>query len=872
MYLLRLPLLGLFVCCLVVGSYAQTQKPISARLAPSLRRTFSQPLPANIQIQVTDTPTFDAWLAANLPHIRVKLTSFHNLLILHNLTSTDKEKLLTCPWVAYIDVPTRIPQEEKELEKLDLNINAISPVYARFPELTGQTMSVSVKENPFDSSDIDFKGRILRTRKAFAKPATEHATAMTTIIAGAGNTSPVSRGIAWQAHIASADFARLLPDSIQTLVATGVSVQNHSYGVPTVENYYGVEAAAYDQQCVENPWLLHVFSAGNNGTQTSTDGLYTGIASVANLTGQFKTSKNTLCIGAVDARKQPVVVSSRGPAYDGRIKPELVAYGESGTSEAAAFTSGTVLLVQQAYKNRFGVLPSAALVKAVLITSAEDVGRSEVDFETGYGNLNALRAIQVLKNGYFVQGKVGFKESRSVSLQIPAGVRTCKVTLVWHDVPAAAGAAKALVNDLDLDVTEVATGKKWLPWVLNAYPHPDSLRLPARRGIDRLNTIEQVTIDLPNAGMYTWTVYGTQMAGTQGFSVAYTFEKDFEWVTPVAGSALRSQSPNVIRWQYTGEAAFATLAYKKVGTTEWIPIQTAIPVTQAYAEWTPPATLNLASLQLRLSAGGFVAESDIFTVASPLQVQVGYHCDDKGLIYWHPEPNATQYQVFRLGKEFMEPFIQTTDTVFRIETQMNGSDLYAIAPMAGSQQGIRSIALDYQRQEMGCYVKNFTARRQVTDSVILDLELGTIIDLQTVVLERKEGEVWRAIQTWSPIPAVFLTWADLHPWPGLNSYRIRITTQDNHTAYSSIETAYYVPHQQVYVYPNPLNAGEILSVLLDTEAEVTLQVYDLRGQLLLDKQGRGYMQTLPIYGIQAGLYVLKVKEGNQIRTTKVMIR
>ncbi len=68
-------------------------------------------------------------------------------------------------------------------------------------------------------------------------------------------------------------------------------------------------------------------------------------------------SKNTLSVGAVDSQGKVSPLSSRGPAYDGRIKPELVAYGEGGTSEAAALVSGVSLLLQQAYREQQNHLP-----------------------------------------------------------------------------------------------------------------------------------------------------------------------------------------------------------------------------------------------------------------------------------------------------------------------------------------------------------------------------------------------------------------------------------------------------------------------------------------------------------------------------------
>ena len=58
-------------------------------------------------------------------------------------------------------------------------------------------------------------------------------------------------------------------------------------------------------------------------------------------------AKNILTVGATDSFSIVAALSSKGPAHDGRVKPELVAFGEDGSSGAAALVSGTSLLLQQ---------------------------------------------------------------------------------------------------------------------------------------------------------------------------------------------------------------------------------------------------------------------------------------------------------------------------------------------------------------------------------------------------------------------------------------------------------------------------------------------------------------------------------------------
>mgnify|MGYP006153003655 CR=1 FL=1 len=101
-----------------------------------------------------------------------------------------------------------------------------------------------------------------------------------------------------------------------------------------------------------------------------------------------------------------------------------------------------------------------------------------------------------------------------------AGVNIAlKVTLVWHDPAGQTGAAKSLVNDLDLTVT-TPNGQTVLPQTEGDGP----LTVGATTGKDDLNTVEQVVIATPTAGDYTITVLGTSVPqGPQPFALVATW-------------------------------------------------------------------------------------------------------------------------------------------------------------------------------------------------------------------------------------------------------------------------------------------------------------------------------------------------------------
>jgi len=146
--------------------------------------------------------------------------------------------------VTYVENGNRIAKEESIIQNFDNAINTINLVHAEYPAIKGDELFVSVKENKFDTADIDFKGRVI-SNDVSSNFISSHATNMATIIAGGGNSFYSGKGAAWGANISSADFKVLLPD-FSYYKKFNISVQNHSYGVG-IENFYGNDALAYLQ-------------------------------------------------------------------------------------------------------------------------------------------------------------------------------------------------------------------------------------------------------------------------------------------------------------------------------------------------------------------------------------------------------------------------------------------------------------------------------------------------------------------------------------------------------------------------------------------------------------------------------------------------
>ncbi|MBC6696858.1 S8 family serine peptidase [Hymenobacter puniceus] len=841
-----------------------------SKLAPGLLAApasrAASALPKVLRLQVQNAAEFTRWAQQALPGVRVQLQA-NNLVTVSGLKSAQLELLLASPLVVFADVPNRPAHDERQLNQADLAVNSVTPLHRRYPTLAGQGLTVSVKENPLDVNDIDFKGRLVNVDPA-AVTVSAHATTMATLIAGGGNSAPAGRGVAWQARITSSSYDNLLPDEAGQLQQRNVSVQNHSYGTG-IENYYGLETRAYDAQARQLPALLHVFSSGNSGTQTSTTGVYRGLAGVANLTGQFKHSKNTLSVGATNALGEVAAGSSRGPAHDGRIKPELVAFGDGGSSDAAALVSGISLLVQQAYREQNGgMLPSSALVKAVLLNSADDVGRPEVDFVAGFGQADALGAVRTVLDRHYFQASVRQGQTVPFTLVVPPGTQQLKLTLAWTDPEAAANAPAALLNDLDVQLA--GNGGSWQPWTLSSYPHPDSLTQPARRGPDHLNNVEQITLTAPAPGTYTVFIRGYAVAaGPQASSVAYELASGFEWLTPTKLRNARPGQLNRLRWQWAGPAANGQLQYRAVGSTAWRPVAT-VPLAARTFAWAAPDTTTLAQLRMVAGPSGTFV-SDTFALARPLPLSIGYTCPDETLLYWPRVPGATQYQLYRLGATHLEPFRLTSDTVHILPGSAAATPHYAVAPVFRGQVAERGTTIDLTTAGFNCYLRSFVARQPVADTVQLLVELGSNFRLQQLNLQRLEQGAWRTVLTQSPVLQLRFTLTDLTAAPGYNQYRLEMKDSQGRSFYSQTEVVLRVRPQEVLVFPVPVVAGTPLNIVGPVGAALNLRLYDNLGRLLQQSSFSGTINYMPTAGLRPGTYLLHIEAEGSSRIIRRIV-
>ena len=376
-------------------------------------------------------------------------------------------------------------------------------------------------------------------------------------------------------------------------VRSGAYVGSNSWGDDT-QGRYDLSAAEFDalvrdadaRTPGEQPYILE-FSAGNSGPGEQTIGS-PAVAKNVIATGACQNDRFDLALYA-EGSETMADFSSRGPAEDGRIKPDITAPGtwiaslksqfasdanawlgidenylfQGGTSQAGPHVSGACAVFVQWYREtQGGLTPSPALVKASLINSAVDMTSGEVPVDTddeeagtmlvvggtppvpnndeGWGRCDVAALITGERRFNFTDQGIELKTGAFWEKRLIVGADDAlKVTLAYTDVPGLPAAIPALVNDLDLEVVSpdghIFRG--------NAFLDGESMGDTAEG--DRINNVEGVWISNPAAGEWILRVRAQRVLQDVHGRTNATPEQDFALV---ASGQIPFPGEGVVSW------------------------------------------------------------------------------------------------------------------------------------------------------------------------------------------------------------------------------------------------------------------------------------------------------------------------------------
>ena len=482
--------------------------------------------------------------------VRSRIESLNGLVIAAKLSKVDSiAELEESMWIEPA-LPKFETQNAGARENTNVDTVQLDPAYG----LDGTGVSVMVYDGGFALADHeDFGGR-LTVRDASGL--SDHGTHVAGTIGGDGSLSGGEhRGMAPGVTLESYGFdmvggfgpgglytdpGDIEADYFDAMFNHGVDITNNSIGSNTAPNgfpcdwtgNYGITSALIDALARDND--IRIVWANGNERQTNRcgDEYYT--------TSPPACAKNHISVGAMNSDDEATAwFTSWGPTDDGRVKPDISAPGDQsggdggitstsafggytvkfGTSMATPVVTGISALILEEWRNLNPGEPDLhnAALKALLANSGVDLGNPGPDCRYGFGTVRADAAIDAIRNRSLIEESVVAGDNDDFQIQVPEGEDELRITLAWDDAPGNPMLLNALVNDLDLVVKD-PTGAQVDPWTID----PANPGAPATRsGPDRLNNMEQVTVRMPMAGIWTVEIVGTSVPeGPQAYGLA----------------------------------------------------------------------------------------------------------------------------------------------------------------------------------------------------------------------------------------------------------------------------------------------------------------------------------------------------------------
>ena len=649
----------------------------------------------------------------------------------------DRYDLLQLDYIYYVEIYEGDGVPDNYQARQQHRSNDIAQDYASGLHYDGTGLNVGMQDDGYIGPHIDYQGRIA-AQFTNANGPVGHGDHVAGTIMGAGNLDPEARGMAFGANIYVYSSSNNNYDSVPSHYSKyNIYITSKSYSDVQCNKYTSL-SRQLDNQIWNYPYLMHVFSAGNSGTSACG---YGSLSTWGNITGGHKLGKNVMTVGNLSSSDVLATSSSRGPAIDGRIKPDICAKGTnvnstqqdnnyavfSGTSMACPGISGSLVQLYHAYKDlNSGQIPHSALIKGIVLNTADDLGNPGPDYKHGWGRINLRRAYEVMKNNQYIYGSID-TNTVTHTISVPGGVEEVRIMVYWNDYRGSTSASKALVNNIDMTVTN-PSNKVYYPWILNPTATSSALNSVATRGVDTLNNMEQVTIDTVAQGTYTITLQPTSIPqGPQPYYIVYEFRYNDITVTyPDGGEGLAPFESEIIRWDAYGNTGSFKLEYTSDGGSSWQTISSSVSgALRQYTFNVPNVTTD--EFRIRVSRGLISDEGDANSsvIRVPNGLKVDWICPDSLQLSWNATTQAQSYRVYKLGPKYMDSISTTTSTSY-IYRNMPLNEKFWVSVSANptaSSTGKRAWAIETSGVQTSCPLEDDAAV-----SSVLSPDPGTYFD------------------------------------------------------------------------------------------------------------------------------------------------
>ena len=618
-------------------------------------------------------------------------------------------------WIEHHETPRLLNDAARAADRL--NVDAVQADHG----LDGTGQIVAIADTGLDTGNTntlspDFAGRLIQVfdtgRLTNWSDTYYHGTHVAGSLLGSGASSGGQyRGAAPGAQLVlqsvmTASLGLNLPDDLNEFYAPpyglGARIHSDSWG-SAVAGEYTADSMTTDEFIWDHPDQFVAYAAGNDGI----DDDYDGVVDLRSLDAPAS-AKNVLAVGASESGRPPggggmtartygsawpsdyrvppiytdlissspvgapqglAAFSSRGPAADGRTKPDVLAPGTDvasvrshasssvgwgvlpdntnycfmgGTSMATPLAAGCATLVRQHLVADRGLAdPSAALIKAALAGGARSLSPGQYGTDQfreipelprpnpveGWGQIDVAGTLFPAdgRQTALIEGPAALATGASNALAfVVRSNAPLSALLAYSDYPSALAAAANLVNDLDLLLVDPAGGTHY----------PNGLSGP-----DALNNLEGVDVAAAATGRWTLVVSGRNVPqGPQPYALflrgaidlpATIVHEPLEttWVTTedypvsaeVTSPAELDPATVQLHWNTTGTGTFATVAMTNVAGAVFAASIPAQPVGTRVYYYLSAGPADLPTFHPANAPG----ELHAFDVTPPLALAVG---------------------------------------------------------------------------------------------------------------------------------------------------------------------------------------------------------------------------------------------------------
>jgi len=454
------------------------------------------------------------------------------------------------PEVAFVSTTPEL-STWNNLVRSHMEANSVESYF--FTGLNGSGQRVAVADTGIDHDHGDFGSRIVQRIDVANDGSTAdtndgHGTHVACTVLGSGSRSNTYEGIAPQAELymqamEDDDTGTLSGPGVYSLLNSayssgGARIHSNSWGSWDSGGDYSTQSEDADDRTStwDQYWaydgMTVLFAAGNERDD--------GVSPPG-------TAKNVITVGAhvnrysSSAEDEMYYYSSRGPTDDGRIKPDIVAAGDyvrsckaqeaseapdnlndqwyveySGTSMSTPAAAGASALVRE-YLMEIAERPEpqGALVKAMLILGAEDMGTRDIpNNDEGWGRINLVNTLLPDSDvGIFVddRSRLSSGQEASYNFDVTRSGEPLKVVLTWSDYPGSTFSGTQLRNDLNLEVTSPDGTVTYLG---NDFANGRSTTGDLK---DSKNNVEVVLIDSASTGIWNVKVKDFSHGGSRNY-------------------------------------------------------------------------------------------------------------------------------------------------------------------------------------------------------------------------------------------------------------------------------------------------------------------------------------------------------------------